>query len=157
MFEKVHNLNDEHHFSLQIVSNLGEVEKLLSWFEKHYQSHIPNNVWLQAQTLLIEGFSNAVRHAHQHEDEDTLISLELDIYPHNLQIKIWDQGLFFDLASALENLQTKLVSDDLNLFERESQWGFIFFLKLRDEFGWSLDYINELDQGNCLQVRSPDF
>ncbi|MGY6530562.1 MAG: ATP-binding protein [Cyanobacterium sp.] len=157
MFEKVNNSDSDHHLRLQILSNLDEVENLLNWFEKHYQSHIPTNIWLQAQTLLIEGFSNGVRHAHKHEDEDTLISLELEIYPHHLQIKIWDQGLFFDLASALQNLQVKLASDDLNLFERESQWGFIFFLKLRDEFGWSIDYINELEQGNCLKVRSPDF
>ncbi|WP_017295965.1 ATP-binding protein [Geminocystis herdmanii] len=147
---------DNHNFHLETVSNLDEVENLLNWFEKQYQSHIPDKIWLQAQTVLIEGFTNAVRHAHEHHEQETLISLQLEINPHHLQIKIWDQGTFFDLTSALENLHTKISCNEIDLFERESQWGFIFFLKLRDEFGWSIDY-TPAGQHNCMEFRSPNF
>ncbi|MGI0480116.1 ATP-binding protein [Geminocystis sp. CENA526] len=156
MLKKINNDTDNPDFHLKIVSNLDEVENLLNWFEKQHRSHIPEQIWLQAQTALIEGFTNAVRHAHEYHTEDTPIDVRLEITSHHLEMKIWDQGIFFDLISALHNLHTKISSNDIDLFERESQWGFIFFLKLRDEFGWSIDYIQE-DKLNCLKVRSPYF
>lgn len=147
----------KHNFRLEIISNLEEIEEIIAWFEECHQSHIPEKIWLQAETVLIEGFTNVVRHAHANQDTETLINLELEIGGDYLQIKIWDQGIFFDLTSALHNLDQKIRSSQIDLWERESQWGFIFFLKLRDEFGWKIDYTQESDQRNCLKIQSPKF
>ncbi len=85
------------------------------------------------------------------------IDLQLEITSQYLEIQIFDRGEFFDLTCALDNLQSLIQSDDINLWERESQWGFIFFLKLRDEHSWSIHYSQKSHQRNCLKMRSPLF
>lgn len=157
MSENEHNIIPEYISQLQLLSSLDEVEKILTWWEKQDHSHIPVQIWLQSETVLIEGFTNAVRHAHQGLGAEILIELQLEITSQYLEIQIFDRGEFFDLGCALDNLQSQIESNDINLWERESQWGFIFVIKLRDEHGWTINYTQESDQRNCLKVRSPLF
>jgi serine/threonine-protein kinase RsbW len=144
----------DHNYRLQVVSNLEAMAKVLEWFEQFNRTKIPHQTLLQAQTALIEGFTNAVRHAHCHlSSPETSIDLEVQISPEYLQIRIWDQGNPFDLEVALKNLVQEITHKDFNPLDHESQWGCIFFLKLRKDYGWTISYTRGSDGRNCLLLK----
>ncbi|HEY9859614.1 MAG TPA: anti-sigma regulatory factor [Candidatus Obscuribacterales bacterium] len=87
---------------LRVNTDLNELVQVLSWFEKFNQSHIPKEVWLQCQTALAEGLTNAIRHAHKNQPVETPIDIEVETSFDTLEIRIWDQGPPFDLNSRLE-------------------------------------------------------
>ncbi|NEN90029.1 MAG: ATP-binding protein [Okeania sp. SIO3H1] len=87
---------------LQVSSDLGENDKVLSWFEQLYQLPIPKTVWLQCELALAEGFTNAARHAHRDLSRETLIDIEVTMFSDHIEIRIWDFGLPFDLAEWLK-------------------------------------------------------
>ena len=91
---------------LQLVvnSDLNALEEVLSWYEGIDSSLISNKVWLQCQLALVEGFTNAVRHAHKDLPTDTLVDLEIKRYANFLEIRIWDRGQPFDLIAKLEEM-----------------------------------------------------
>ena len=51
--------------NIQVPSDLKALDQVLFQFNKIYQASIPQKDWLQCQLALVEGFTNAVRHAHQ--------------------------------------------------------------------------------------------
>ena len=48
----------------EFPSNLEAMADLVEWFERKRPGGLDDMVWIQAQTALMEGFTNAVRHAH---------------------------------------------------------------------------------------------
>ncbi len=95
-------MKDCHKSSKQFKSDIKALEDVLSWFDQLNQPSIPKKVWLQCQLALAEGFTNAVRHAHKGLPTDTVIDLEVSVYPHSLELRIWDQGPPFDLDKWLQ-------------------------------------------------------
>ncbi|MGL5509467.1 MAG: ATP-binding protein [Microcoleaceae cyanobacterium] len=87
--------------SLRVSTQLSENDRVLSWFESLYDVHIPKTVWLQCELALAEGFTNAVRHAHNQQPPDLNIDVEINILAEYMEIKIWDQGPSFDLTDWL--------------------------------------------------------
>ncbi|MEG4999698.1 ATP-binding protein [Microcoleus sp. B4-D4] len=66
---------------------------------------IPEAVLQQCKLATIEGFTNAVRHAHKNLPFQTPIDLEITVFNERLEVKIWDMGEPFDLqAKLLEEL-----------------------------------------------------
>jgi serine/threonine-protein kinase RsbW len=51
---------------------------------------------------VIEGFTNAVRHAHKNLPRETPIELEITVFNERLEIKIWDSGKPFDFKAKLK-------------------------------------------------------
>jgi len=89
---------------LRVKSKLEELPYLLSWFNSLHGTLVPRLIWIQCQTALAEGFTNAVRHAHKNRDAETPIDIEVIVAEASLQIRIWDQGAEFNLQQALQRL-----------------------------------------------------
>ncbi|WP_413172292.1 ATP-binding protein [Anabaena azotica] len=142
-----------HNSHLQVVSDIDEMATVVEWFDQFRYTQISYQIWLEGQTALLEGFTNVVRHAHQHLSPETLVDLEVQISPEYFQIRIWDQGAFFDLEAAMENVNQETSQIEFNPLEHESQWGCIFLLKLRKDYGWTISYTRTLDNRNCLLLN----
>ncbi|MBD2666011.1 sigma-B activity negative regulator [Richelia sinica FACHB-800] len=140
-------------YRLQIASDLDAMAAVVDWFDQFNNGQIPYQVWVEAQTALLEGFTNVVRHAHRHLSPETLVDLEVQISPEYFQIRIWDQGEIFDLEAALDQFNQETSNLTFNPLDHELQWGCIFLLKLRKDYGWIISYTRELDTRNCLLLH----
>ena len=95
-------------FSLQLNTDIKAVAQVLGWVEQLDPLPIPEAVLQQCKLAAIEGFTNAVRHAHKNLPLETLIELEITVFNERLEIKIWDRGEPFDFQAKLkEELQEK--------------------------------------------------
>jgi serine/threonine-protein kinase RsbW len=90
--------------TLQVKTNLNDLNLVLTWFETFNRADIPRSVWLQCQSALAEAFTNAVRHAHADLDPETSIEIWVAVELGCLQFAVWDWGKAFDLAAALAQL-----------------------------------------------------
>ena len=106
---------------------------------------LPQPLQSQCQLAFVEGFTNAVRHAHQHLPPTTPIELELKVFPDCLEMRIWDQGEPFDLQSKLE----ALCQEEHDPLDKEGGRGLMFMHQLTDE----LAYLRDSDNRNCLLMR----
>jgi serine/threonine-protein kinase RsbW len=132
---------------LQVETDLHAVTKVLQWFEDFTKPILPQPFQSQCQLAFVEGFTNAVRHAHQNLPPTTPIKLELKVFPDSLEMQIWDQGQPFDLQSKLqEALDHQKDSDPL---DKIGGRGLIFMHQLMDE----LAYLRVDDERNCLLMR----
>ncbi|MEG3941826.1 ATP-binding protein [Microcoleus sp. S36b_A3] len=110
--------------SLQLKSDIKGVTQVLWWIEQFFLENlqtIPEAVLQQCKLAAIEGFTNAVRHAHKTLPSETPIELAIAVFADRLEIKIWDWGQLFDLKAKLkEELPEK------NLFSW-NELGFTFY------------------------------
>jgi serine/threonine-protein kinase RsbW len=130
---------------LQVETDLNAVPKVLQWFEEFNNLLLPEKFCGECKLALIEGFTNAVRHAHQDLPPTTPIELELQLFPQYLEMRIWDKGQPFDWEAMLEALR----QEDTNPLEKEGGRGLIFMKQLTDE----LSYDRLPDNRNCLWMR----
>ena len=131
---------------LKVSTNIKDVEQVLEWFEQFNQPPLEGNAWWQSQTALVEGFTNAVRHAHKYLPSHTPIELEVKLFAKHLEIRIWDCGQPFDLPAKLNEI---LQNPPLDPLEKEGGRGLIFMQKLTDE----LAYNRGADERNCLLMK----
>ncbi|MDZ8187425.1 MAG: anti-sigma regulatory factor [Nostoc sp. ChiSLP02] len=90
---------------LKVNTDLTASPEVLSWFEQINQPSIPDQqIWWQCQTLLIEGFTNIVEHAHKNLPIETPIEIEAVRFNKNIEIRIWSQGKYFDLEEQLRQI-----------------------------------------------------
>lgn len=89
---------------LEVESNLQDLNRILQWFEVFNGPHVPREVWLQCQSALAEGFTNAVRHAHRSQPPETPIVLLGELGRDYLKLSIFDRGTWFDLQAAIARL-----------------------------------------------------
>lgn len=127
---------------LQVKSNLDELGQVLAWFAQLEQSAIPRTTWIQCQTALAEGFTNAVRHAHKDKSPETPVEIEVSIQAQSLEIRIWDCGAAFDLDKKLETIpemvdKSAIGGRGLGLLKRISD---------------QLSYVRTVDERNCLLI-----
>ena len=130
---------------LQVKTDLEAITEVWQWFEQFTSPLLPQVFWWECEVALTEGFTNVVRHAHQHLPQTTPIEIELKVFAQYLEMRIWDRGEPFDLQAKLQSLY-KEKSDAL---EREGSRGLIFMHQLMDE----LDYLRGSDGRNCLLLR----
>lgn len=95
--EAKNNLEVLRTLSIEVLSDLQELDQLLCQFDQIYQDFIPDRDWLQCRLALAEGFTNAVKHAHKDLPKETPITVEVLLKNNSIRIKIWDYGSFFDL------------------------------------------------------------
>ena len=106
---------------LQVNSDIRAVTQVLEWVEELENLPIPEGVLHQCKLAVVEGFTNAVRHAHKTLPSETLIDLAIAVFADRLEIEIWDLGQPFDLKAKLkEELPEK------NLFSW-NELGFTFY------------------------------
>jgi serine/threonine-protein kinase RsbW len=123
-------------------TDLVALAQVLTWFDQFNHPAIPRSVWLQCQLALAEGFTNAVRHAHQGQPLDTLVEIEVKVLKQCLEIRIWDYGVGFDLEETLAKMPP--ISDTT----AEGGRG----LKLMKHVADYLSYTPTVDGRNCLLI-----
>jgi serine/threonine-protein kinase RsbW len=126
----------------QVPTDLKALDQVLLWFDQLYRPSIPKKVWLQCQLAIAEGFTNAVRHAHQDLSPNIPIDIEVTLFPKYLEIRIWDQGPPFDLEQRLQDLGHKV--DE----QAGGGRGIAIMQKIADK----LSYKRTDDNRNCLLI-----
>ncbi|UNU26003.1 ATP-binding protein [Microcoleus vaginatus] len=91
-----------HKINLQVNTDIKAVAQVLSWVEQLDPLPLPLVVLHQCKLAVIEGFTNAVRHAHKNLPLETPIELEIRIFNEHLEVKIWDWGEPFDIQAKLK-------------------------------------------------------
>jgi serine/threonine-protein kinase RsbW len=127
---------------LQINTGLSALDPVLSWFAQLYDPQIPTSVWVRCQLALAEGFTNAVRHAHEGKHPDWPVDIEVAVCTEFLEIKIWDSGAPFDLEQKIQEMSEKI--------DPEATGG--RGLKLMKDIADSLSYTRTADGRNCLSI-----
>jgi serine/threonine-protein kinase RsbW len=91
---------------LKVNTDLNAYREVLSWFDQLNQPPIQDKkIWWQCQTLLLEGFTNIVEHAHKDLPIETPIEIEAVRSPQTIEIRIWSFGQPFDLQKKLRETQ----------------------------------------------------
>ncbi|MBD1936541.1 anti-sigma regulatory factor [Microcoleus sp. FACHB-68] len=86
---------------LTVQSDLTLLNKVQKWFEGFCLQHtsklsLPEEQRYCLNLALAEGFSNAVRHAHQDLPPATPIDIDVTLWDDRMEIRIWDWGKPFN-------------------------------------------------------------
>ena len=77
----------------RLNSDIKGVTQVLWWIERlENVQTIPEAVLQQCKLAVVEGFTNAVRHAHKNLPLETPIELAFSVFQERLEIEIWDSG-----------------------------------------------------------------
>ncbi|PSN12193.1 anti-sigma regulatory factor [filamentous cyanobacterium CCT1] len=133
----------QHTSQIETQTDPAALKSVLAWFDQFQAAPIPHNIWLQCQLALIEGFTNAVRHAHAGLPLATPVRIEVAVSDRTIDIRIWDQGPGFDLSSMLRHKIT------VNNPDSEGGRGLKIMYLVADR----LTYEPVPDQGNCLHLH----
>lgn len=132
-----------HKINIQINTDLTASDQVLLWFEQLNQPPLPDLIWWQCQTLLQEGFTNIVEHAHKDLPPETPIIIEAIRSAQAVEISIWSYGPPFDLQKQIR--ETTEFEDN----ENERGRGLKIMSLLADE----LSYEPARDNRNCLLIK----
>jgi serine/threonine-protein kinase RsbW len=138
-FERLKVLKQTH---FQVTSDLNALNRVLFHFNQIHQPSIPTQFWLQCQLALVEGFTNAVRHAHKGLASNTPIEIKLTLCTESIEIRIWDCGQPFELEHPIQTASKK--QNDLANGGR----GLQILAKIADR----LRYFRTKDERNCLLI-----
>jgi serine/threonine-protein kinase RsbW len=129
---------------LTVPSDLTVLTQVQQWFAQFYARFLPHPPWSEHQQYrlslaIAEGFTNAVRHAHQDLPPETAIEIDLALWSDRLEIRIWDQGQPFD-PDVLEEPEPGTL--------REGGYGWFLLRRLADR----VTYERSPDGRNCLLI-----
>jgi serine/threonine-protein kinase RsbW len=124
---------------IHVSTDLQELSRILEWFQSLTQASVTEEDWMQCQIAIAEGFTNAVRYAHQALPSETPIEIDLNFYPDHIEMRIWDYGPSFSLKERLEG--TISVPD-----ESESGRGLMLLKEIANE----VKYERVDEHRNCL-------
>jgi serine/threonine-protein kinase RsbW len=127
---------------IRVNTDLNLLTQVLVWFDQFNHPIIPQAVWLQCQLALAEGFTNAVRHAHDGKPPETPIDIEVTLRDQAMELRIWDCGSGFDLDQLLNTMPQTV---DQNA---EGGRG----LKIIEQTADVFRYIRTADHRNCLVI-----
>ncbi|PSR18632.1 anti-sigma regulatory factor [filamentous cyanobacterium CCP3] len=133
----------QHTSQIETQTDPAALKSVLAWFDQFQAAPIPHNIWLQCQLALIEGFTNAVRHAHAGLPLTTPVRIAVAVSDRTIDIRIWDQGPGFDLSAMLRHKIT------VNNPDSEGGRGLKIMYLVADR----LTYEPGFDQGNCLHLH----
>lgn len=125
---------------LQVKSKYDELTQVMAWFDAMRHPIIPDDAWFACQTMLGEGFDNAICHAHKQLPPETPIELEIVVINYAIILRVWDQGSPFDFAGRLQTLPDEIDKD------AERGRGLNILSELADH----LAYVRTSDDRNCL-------
>ena len=140
---------------LAVHSDLDELETVLEWFGQLSDPAVPSELWMQAQLALVEGFTNAVRHAHADLDPPPPVQLSVQVSSQRFCLQILDQGPPFDFEAALEAVEKAIEATGQDPLARGAHWGLVMFLKLRSAYGWTISHRRIDGATNCLSLCHP--
>jgi serine/threonine-protein kinase RsbW len=125
---------------IHVNTDLSELSRILEWFQDLTQESVTEVDWIQCQIALAEGFTNAVKHAHQTLPTQTSIEIDFDFYPNHIEMRIWDYGPPFSLMDKIGGY-TAVIED-----EALSGRGLLLLQKIANE----LHYVRVDENRNCL-------
>lgn len=129
---------------LKVRTDLADLSKVLSWFEQINQPPFPDtNTWWECQTLVIEGFTNIVEHAHKNLPTETPVEIEAVRLNRQIEIRIWSKGQPFDLQKKLPDLRDFAEND------QERGRGLQIMFAIADH----LSYEPQAENRYCLLIR----
>ena len=145
--------------ALQLSSRLEQMEALVAWFDQLWPAAAPANapeaLRLQAQTALVEAFSNAVRHAHRDLPADTPIDIRWMASHDALLLEVVDQGPPFQSEAAFPELRELMSRGEAHPSQRDEHWGLLIFVRLCDRHGWQISSEQPAAGGNILRLSHP--
>jgi serine/threonine-protein kinase RsbW len=129
---------------LTVRTDLTVLNQVQEWFKLFCLRNRSKSRWLENQLYplnlaLAEGFTNAVRHAHQKLPSETTIDIELSLWDDRIEIRIWDHGQPFD-PNLLEEPKPGTL--------RKGGYGWFLLRRLADQ----VLYERSLDGRNCLLI-----
>lgn len=129
---------------LEVQSDLKLLNQVQQWFGNFCLQNFSKLSWSEAQLYrlnlaLAEGFTNAVRHAHQTLPRETTINIDLALWSDRLEIRIWDRGKPFD-PDAIEEPKPGTL--------QEGGYGWFLLRRLADR----VVYERAADGRNCLLI-----
>jgi serine/threonine-protein kinase RsbW len=127
---------------IEVKSDLQAVDLVLLQFNNIYHSTILQQDWLQCQLALVEGFTNAIRHAHKNLPAETPIIIEIVLDTEKMTIRIWDYGEPFNLEHFIAKISKN------NRSWQESGRGIAIMSKIAD----ILRYDRVSATQNCLLI-----
>ena len=132
------------HDHLTVESDLSVLTHIQEWFDQFCLRYTAKLFWLRDQhyplnLALTEGFTNAVRHAHQELPSNTTIDIDLCLWEDRMEIRIWDQGKPFN-PDALEEPEPGTL--------RQGGYGWFLLRRLADQ----VVYERSQDNRNCLLI-----
>ncbi len=122
-------------------SRLESLAELLDWMEDMRPPALSEEVWVQAKTAVVEGFTNAVRHAHAHLVPPPPVGVRILTRSDGLELQVMDAGPPFQPRPAAPQP------------DQERHWGLIMLQQLEERFGWRIHYEPREGQGNVLRIR----
>lgn len=140
---------------ISVRSDLDEIEAVLGWFGQLGDPAVPAELWMQAQLALVEGFTNAVRHAHADLDPAPPVQLSVQVASQQFCVQILDQGAPFDFEAAVAAVEQAMEATAQDPLAREAHWGLVMFLKLRNAYGWTISHRRIDGATNCLSLCHP--
>lgn len=93
------------HHAFEVKSRLEALDDVLNASNQVFAPLISADDWLQVQLAIAEAFTNVVRHAHTHLPQDTPVRIQMTLYGHALELKIFDMGPSFDFHRKLAHLR----------------------------------------------------
>lgn len=136
---------------IQVKTDLDEIQRVLRWFEQFNQPPLPQDLWMQGKLVMVEGLTNAIRHAHEKLPRLTPVDLTVKIFSNQLEISVWDEGPAFNFEALLDQAQQHSYPLD-----REAHWGGVLMRKLRDKHNWTIHYAcpaHPATHRNCLLIQ----
>ena len=129
-------------YQFRARSETQSIAQVLDWFNGLQPPAVPQETWCACQTLLGEGFDNAVCHAHHQRSPATTIDIEAIILNDAIMLRLWDDGPPFDLEGQLQTLPTAVNLD------AERGRGLTLLKQLADH----LSYVRTPADRNCLTL-----
>lgn len=126
---------------IKVPGDLKSLDQILAHLETLNHGLIPPQVWLEYQLALVEGFTNAVRHAHKNLPSEVTIDIYLTIFTDRLELQIWDYGNPFDLEAFMAKLPS--IPDNLSSGGR----GLSILRQIADFISYT-----HIDDRNCLLI-----
>ncbi len=102
----------------------------------------------ECRIILVEAFTNAVRHAHKDYDGGTMplfVTLIIEVWEGWLELQVWDSGDPFDMPKVLESMRQQNEAEPL-------RYGSGRGLLLMEQVSDRLAYERRGDR-NCLIAR----
>ena len=135
------------HDHLTVPSELTALTQVQKWFDQFCREFAGKLNWSEEDFYCInlaiaEGFTNAVRHAHQALPPETRIEIDLSLWDDRLEVRIWDRGQPFNPDTVAE--------PELGTLQ-EGGYGWFLLRRLADRVA----YERYPDHRNCLIIVKP--
>ncbi|BAZ83834.1 ATP-binding protein [Dolichospermum compactum] len=130
---------------LHVPSDLSFINIVEQWLLGCLQLQLGESVdWIKQsirlRLVLVEAYSNAVRHAHKNKPGLTIL-LRLELKDRDLYIEIWDYGEGFDLSTYFPPNPTE---------KQEGGYGWLIMNRLMDK----VEYQLQVNGANCLKLET---